>query len=288
MEETMLRKVCGALLFAVLTAAIGLAQQQGGGYLDITVARVRPEKRTEFDAVCKKMVDANRRHNGDTWLALEMTYGEQNTVAFSSSRESYGDVEKGFDNFMGALSKAYGEAGAEALFQQLNNTLISSQGVIRQRRWDLSYNPPADRAAYVQTIAKTRWIRSVVVRVRPGHGPEFEAELKELNAASQKNNQPAMRWVSEVTMGGSPGTYVLTRLMTSLSELDQATSMKEMLGEEGYEKFQKMNAEAVAGVEYVIYRVVPELSNPPAEVVAAAPDFWNPKPKPAAPSKPKS
>jgi hypothetical protein len=283
----MMRKVCSALLFAILTAAMGLAQQQGG-YLDITVTRVRPEKRAEFDAVCKKMVDANRRHNGDTWLALEVSYGEQNTVAFSSSRASYGDVEKGFDNFMGALSKAYGEAGAAALFQQFNNTLASSRGEIRERRMDLSYNFPADRAAYIQTIAKTRWIRSIIVQVRPGHGPEFEAELKEINAASQKSNQPGMRWVSDVTMGGSPGTYVITRLMTSLSELDQATSMKEMLGEEGYDKFQKMNAEAVTGVDYVLFRVVPELSNPPAEVIAAAPDFWNPKPlpKPATPAKP--
>ena len=64
--------------------------------------------------------------------------------------------------------------------------------------------------------------------------------------------------------------------------------MQEMLGEEGYQRFQKMNADTVAGVEYVLYRIVPELSNPPAEVAAVAPDFWSPKPKVAATSKPKS
>ena len=283
----MLRRAFGALLFFVLTTAVGLAQQQGG-YLDVYVARVKPEKRAAFDEVNKKWADANRRHNGDLWLALEVEYGEQNTVVFSSSRESYGDVEKSSGVFEGAINKAFGEAGARALFQQFSDTLESSRSEIRQRRWDLSYNPPADRAAYMQLLGKTRWIRSIIVRVRPGHAAEFEAMMKEINAASQKSNAPGMRWVSQVTEGGNPGTYYITRIMTSLAELDQATSMQEMLGEEGYERFQKMNAEAVAGVEYVLYRVVPELSNLPPEVTAVAPEFWTPKPKAAAASKPKA
>ena len=283
----MLRKALGALLFFLLTTAVGLAQQQGG-YLDVYIARVKPEKRAAFDDVNKKMVDANRRHNGDIWLALEVEYGEQNTVVFSSSRESYGDVEKSSELFDAALRKAYGEAGVRALGQQFSDTLESSRSEIRQRRWDLSYNAPADRAAYTQLLGKTRWVRSAIVRVRPGHAAEFEAMMKEINAAAQKSNMPGMRWVSQVTAGGNPGTYYITRLMMSLAELDQATSLREMMGEEGYERFQKMDAEAVAGVEYVLYRVVPELSNLPPEVTAVAPEFWNPKPKAAAAPKPKA
>ena len=64
--------------------------------------------------------------------------------------------------------------------------------------------------------------------------------------------------------------------------------MQEMLGDKGMQRFQRMNAEAVAGVEYVFYRILPELGNLPAEVVAVAPDYWNPKPKMAAASKPKA
>jgi quinol monooxygenase YgiN len=283
----MLRRAFGALLFAALTTAVGLAQQQGG-YLDVYIARVKPEKRVAFDEVNKKMADANRRHNGDIWLALEVEYGEQNTVIFSSARQSYGDVEKSSEVFEGALKKAFGEAGAKALDQQFSDTLESSRSEIRQRRWDLSYNAPADRAAYMQILGKARWIRSIIVRVRPGHAAEFEAMLKEINAASQKSNAPGMRWVSQVAAGGNPGTYYITRLLTSLAELDQATSLQEMLGEEGYQRFLKMNAEAVAGVEYDLYRVLPELSNLPPEVTAVAPEFWNPKPKAAAASKPKA
>jgi len=273
----MLRKLFGASLFLVLTSAAGLAQ---GGYLDVFVARVKPDKRAEFDAVNKKITEANRHNNGDNWIALEVEYGEQNTVIFSSSRETFGDVEKSSAVLMGALGKAYGEAGALALFQQFDNTLESSRSEIRQRRWDLSYNPPADLAAYAQVIAKTRWLRTVIVRVRPGHEAEFEAELKEINAAAQKSNMAGMRWVSQVVAGGSPYTYHISRLMTSLDELDHAPSMRSMLGDEGLEKFQKANAEAVASVEYILYRIVPELSNVPDAITSLAPDFWNPKPHP--------
>ncbi len=274
----MLRKVCGALLFLVLTATAGLGQQ--GGYLDVFVARVKPDKRAEFDSINKKVVEANRRNIGDKWIALEVDYGEQNTVMFSSSRETFGDVEKGTAVFMGAIGKAYGAAGAAALFQQFSNTLESSRGELRQRRWDLSYNPPADLAAYAEVIAKTRWIRTAVVRVRPGHDAEFEAELKEINATAQKSNMAGMRWVSQVVAGGSPGTYHIARLLTSLDELDHAPSMRSMLGDEGFDKFQKVNADTVASVEYILYRVVPELSNVPDAISSLAPDFWNPKPNP--------
>jgi hypothetical protein len=282
----MLRKACGVLLFTALTAVMSLAQQ--AGYLDVYIAHVKPEKRAEFDLVNKKLAEANRRHQGDTWLALETAYGEQNTVAFSSARTSYGDVEKGFEAFKSALGKAYGEAGAMALFQEFNNTLASARGEIRRRRWDLSYKAPSDAAAYDQVVGNARWIRSAIVRVRPGHDLEFETELNDINAASQKSNQPGMRWVSQVTTGGSPGTYHITRLLTSLGELDQTPPMRELLGEEGYEKFLKVSAEAVAGSEYVLYRIVPELSSPTAAVAAVAPEFWNPKPKAVATPKSKA
>ena len=39
-----------------------------------------------------------------------------------------------------------------------------------------------------------------------------------------------------------------------------------------------MRADIVLGIESIINRFVPELSNPPADIVAAAPNFWKPKP----------
>ena len=282
----MWRRACGAVLLTALMAAVGPCQQQEG-YLDAYIARVKPERRAEFDTVNKKIADANRRNKGDNWLALETAYGEQNTVTFVSNRRNYSEVEKAFDVFKGALGKAYGEAGATALLQEFDNTLAGSRTEIRRRRWDLSYNAPADSAAYSQVLGNARWIRSVIVHVRPGHAAEFEALIKNVNAASQSSNLPGMRWVSQVTEGGNPGAYHLTRLLTSLGELDRTPPLQQMLGEEGYQQFLKVNAEAVASVEYVLYQILPELSNPPEEVAAIAPDFWNPKPKAMSKPKPK-
>src|SRR6266849_9985736 len=89
-------------------AAIG---QNPEGYLDVYVVKVKPEKRAEFDAINKKIVEANRRNKGDYWLAAETMYGEGNTVYFTSQRTSYADVEKSMDAFMGALAKPGGSAG---------------------------------------------------------------------------------------------------------------------------------------------------------------------------------
>jgi quinol monooxygenase YgiN len=276
----MIRKLILTVASILLGLSVTGAQQ--GGYLDVYIAKVKPEKRAEFDAVSKKMAEANRHHYGDNWITFDAAYGQLNTVIFSSARKDYGDVEKGMGSFEGALGKGLGLAEARTLEQQFDSTLESARTEIRLRRWDLSYNPPADGAAYIQAIGNTRWIRATIIQVRPGHSTEFEAELKELNAASQKSNQPGMRWVSEVTTGGSPWTYVMTRLFVSWGDLDNSPSMQELLGEEGYAKFQKMTAEAVESVDYEVFRVLPELSNPPAEVVAVAPDFWNPRPKPPA------
>jgi hypothetical protein len=50
------------------------------------------------------------------------------------------------------------------------------------------------------------------------------------------------------------------------------------LGEEGYAHYLKAASEIVENTETVISHFLPDLSNPPADVVAAAPDYWNPKP----------
>ena len=59
-----------------------------------------------------------------------------------------------------------------------------------------------------------------------------------------------------------------------------------MLGEDAFQAYLKMVADSVQGSETMITRFVPELSNPPADIVAASPDFWTPKPKVAPKPKP--
>src|SRR5882762_6993601 len=132
----MTRRSLTALFLMTLTGSL-MPGQDAATYLDEYIAKVKPEKRAEFDAINKKMAALNRRNKGDNWLASENTYGEGNVVTFVSLRNSFADAEKGFDLFMGALAKPGGMAAAGKLFQDFNNTLLSSRSEIRRRRPDL-------------------------------------------------------------------------------------------------------------------------------------------------------
>src|SRR5260370_2684718 len=133
----MIRRSFTALLLATLASGI-MTGQDAATYLDEFIARVKPEKRAEFDAINKKMVALNRRNQGDAWLASENMYGEGNVVTIVSVRNGFGDAQKGFDLFMGALAKPGGIAAAEKIFQDFNNTVVSTRSEIRRRRPDVS------------------------------------------------------------------------------------------------------------------------------------------------------
>ena len=275
----MVRRVFCALAVALVTALVGVAQSTND-YLDVLVVKVRPEKRADFDAINKQIAEANRQNKGDTWVAMETAYGENNTVTFISQRRDYAAIEKGNDAFMGALNKSFGEAGAEKLLQDFNNTIESSRSEVRQRRWDLTGNPPADAAAVAKTVGEARWVSTIVVHVRPGQELRFEALIKDVNAAAKRSNNPGPApWISELDAGGRGTAYYISWLMKSIGEMHQGAPLPQILGQEGMQKFLQGVSESEQSSETVINRFLPELSNPLPEIAAAAPDFWNAKPK---------
>jgi len=273
----MLRRVFWALGVTVLLAA-PVAIQAQGDYLDVYTVKTKPEKVAEFNAIAKKIVEANRRHNGDHWLASETMYGEGDTFVFVSFRQNYADIDKASETFMSALHKAYGKDAAEKILHDWENCLATSRTELRRRRFDLSRKPPKDAAAYAQLMGGSRVLRTTAVRVRPGHVADFEAFLKEAKAAGEKveNTQPLL--VSQAVEGSKGNTFYISTLRSSLAGFDNNPTIREILGEEGYKKYLQVNAESVESTESALYRFSPELSNPPEEFVAAAPDFWNPKP----------
>lgn len=288
-----MRKVFWALAVSVMLAMPALAQLEGG-YLDVFIADVKPEKRAEFDAVNKKMVDANRRNKGDSWLAMEAIYGPGYRVTFISTRRNYADVEKGYELFMGAMGKALGREGGAKLLQDFNNCVVSTHGELRRRRWDLSSNPPADDAAMASLVGKARWTRTTVVHVRPGQVLNFEAEVKEVKAAREKASPAVTSLVSQADAGQHGTIFYFTTLESSLGGFDAITPLPQLLGEDGYRKFLSSSAEAVQSTESMINRFLPELSNPPEAIASASPEFWRPKPAPkpkakaAEPAKPET
>ncbi len=269
-------KACWTALAVVLLGAmaVGQAQEQ---YLDVFMVQVKPEKRADFDAISKKIAAANHQNKGDSWIAMETVYGRGDRVTFTSMRSSYADADKSTEIFNQALQKSHGKEAAEKMFHDFDQCLSNSRSEFRRRRMDLSSNAPEDAAAMAKMLGNTRFLRTTAVHVRPGQVATFEALLKDLKTAREKASPPQTVFVSQAVAGQEGTVFYITSMQSSLAGFDAIPSMPQMLGEEGYEKFLKTNAEAVEGTETVINRFLPELSNAPEDVVAVAPDYWRPK-----------
>lgn len=272
----MLRKAVWALAVIVSLALPATVKAQGD-YLEVYRAKVKPEKIGDFYALTKKWVDANRQNGGDRWEALETVYGEGDVFQFVSSRRNYADLDKMNDAVMAAAAKAFGP-DMEKIMGEYESCLVSSRVELRRRRGDLSRKAPADPAALANLVGSSRYVRTTAVHVKPGKILEFEGVLKDLKAAAEKNPNTQTVLVSQVIEGTKGTTFYISTLRSSLAGFDNNPTTRDLLGEDGYKKFQQVSAEVVEEADSTMYRFSPELSNPPDEVAAAAPDFWHPKP----------
>src|SRR5919109_1323072 len=147
------------VLAAAVCLAAPVAVRAQGDYLDVLIVKVKPEKLGDFQALKKKVADANRRFNGDRWIAMESVYGDANVYQFTSTRKDYAEIETGNDAFVAAMSKAFGKEAAQKMEQDFNNCVVWSRTELRHRRWDLSRKPPQDAEAYAKLIGESRLLR---------------------------------------------------------------------------------------------------------------------------------
>lgn len=277
----MVRTACLTMTLAVLLGGVGAGRAQD--YLDVLIVEVEPEKRAAFDAAARKFADANRRHHGDTWIAMETVYGEQGTITLISSRRSFADMDKGYELFNGAMNQAFGPAGAAKILQDFSAATESLRGEVRRPRWDLSANAPSDLAASMKRVGESRWIRTSIVRVRPGQVPRFEEQVRAVKEAAEKSNPGWSSFVSQSVAGQKGTVFYISFLAKSLGDFDNLPALPQIVGAEGYRKFMAASTETVESSETLINHFVPEISNPPDAVFAASPDFWTPKPPAAKP-----
>jgi hypothetical protein len=271
---------------ALLGAPFASAQMTAQDYLEVFIVNVKPDKRADFDIVSRKIADANRKAKGDAWLTAEVEYGQGNTVYFISTRKDYAAIDSGQTAFMSAIKEAYGPGGMKKMELDFNSTVTSTRSEIRRRRWDLSINPPKDADAYFKLVGEARWLRTSRVVVRPGHEPDFEEAVKQAKSALEQSNQSWPYLVSQ-TVAGEPGNvYYISTLQPSLTAFDSAPSLRKILGDEAFLKWEKAAGDYEMNAETMLLRFLPELSNPPEDVAKVSPDFWHPKPMTAVKTKP--
>ena len=272
----MFKRAIWALAIAVCLAAPVTVHAQGD-YLDVYIVKVKPEKLADFQVLARKWVDANRRFNGDRWLATETLFGEGGVYVFTSLRQDYADIEKNSETGMVAANKAFGKESTLKMLHDWESCLVWSRTELRRRRPDLSRKAPTDMDSYAKLIGESRVLRTTAVHVRPGHIADFEALMKEAKEAGEKaaNTQPVL--VSQVVEGSKGTTFYVTSLRGSLGGFDKNPTLREILGEDRFKKYLQVSAETMEGSESALYRFSPELSNPTEEIVKVAADFWHPK-----------
>lgn len=278
-----MRRVATSFAVLAIFALLAVAQQQrptGDYYIDVYMVKVKPEKRAQFDNLVRQFVDANRKNSGDMWLASETAYGEQNTVYFSSRRENYDGAEKGEAAFESALNKAFGADGSKKMMQDWNDCLIESRAELWRHRSDLSMGP-ADAASQARLVGQSRWLRTMALHVRPGKQPEFESAVRSAMDAIRKGDPNWVGMVRQAVMGNDDTVYYITTPVASFAAFDKMASMpsfKQLMGEQNFQKWESMVADTVIRTETRVSRLMPEFSNAPAEIMAAAPNFWQPGP----------
>jgi hypothetical protein len=274
-----------SFLILVLLPAGSAPAQMTNDYLDVGIVTVKPEKRAEFEAIIRKMVDANRKHQGDYWLTSEMMFGPGNTYIYVSPRQNFAGVEQGYGSFMGAMEKSLGHAATAKLMQDFGTCLSSSRGEFRRRRWDLSANPPTSESAMNELVGRGRWLRTAIIRVRPGRGREYEEQLRAVKQARERSAAKIRSLVSQSVAGLSNTVYYVTNVVSSLGALDTIPSLPEVLGPDGYNSYLKTVSDVVLSTEINVSRIVPELSHLNDAMVSVAPEFWRPMPPAAAKAK---
>ena len=189
-----------------------------------------------------------------------------------------------FDTFA-ALEQAIAETDKEPAHTALDQAdaadgelRTGERELIGTYRQELSYTPVPPN------LPKYKFYSVTTVRVRPGHVDDFEALTKVLAAYWEKTGSKQRRVVYGITSGAPGGTYLVLSGMESLAALDPprpATRPADAFGDD-WGRYQKLLSDAVVSTENVLYAVSPKMSYPPKEFIDADPDFWAPKPTPAA------
>lgn len=281
--------VAAASLFLV-TAGSGLCRAQQASdqssYLELNWMRAKQDKVAEFGQTLSRIADANRRGKGDTWIAYADMYGRDNYVWLASGRESLSAIEPGFKNFSGALKEFMGMS-VDRFMAEASKTVESSGAQLWRHRFDLSWNVK-DTNDWQAQLGKSHFMAVVTLHVKPGRMVESEKQIKMVADAMAGSETKNAGLVSQVVMGGDPGTFYVRIPLGSIEDVGTMMTARKALGEEGYKTYSEMAAQDYASIDFTLKRMVPEWSAPTAAIMQANPSMWKVKsmaaPKPKAPA----
>jgi quinol monooxygenase YgiN len=267
------RIVVSNLAFAAVSMVMAQSPQPAA-VMRILREDIKPGKSAAHEKTEAAFVRAFSKTNYPHYTALVSTTGPTHALFLER-----------YDSFA-ALEKAMAVTGTEP-FKSVVDQVDAQDGEVRtgERNMIATYRQELSYTPVPPNLPKYRFYNITTVRVRPGHSDDFEALTKLLSAYWEKIGSKQRRVVYGVTSGAPGGTYLILSGMETLASMDPprpAKSGAEAFGAEEWARYQKLLADIVVSTEYILYSVSPKMSYPPKEFIDADPDFWAPKPKPAA------
>jgi len=153
----------------------------------------------------------------------------------------------------------------------------------------------AEKSLNPTNLVGMRYMEIESFTIKPGHGAEWDEAVKMVKAAYKKG-VPEANWAMFQEAYGTPGNgFIVITPLKSIGDIDShmaaGPKFAATMGVDGMKKLETLVAACVQDEHTNIFAFDPKMSLPPAEWIAAEPDFWAPKhaaapaKKPAEPAK---
>jgi hypothetical protein len=267
--------ISACLLSAALLPALGQAQEmKPPKVLQIFREEVKPGKTAAHEKVEAGWPRAFAAAKWQThYIAMVSVTGPSEAWFFAGydSLAAWEQDQRNMDK-NAALT-----AEVNVLLEKDGELLSGGSGIIAQYQDELSYR------ANGLKIGEMRYFLVYTYRVKPGHDEDVVQLVKIVREAHEKANIPEHWAVYKVTAGMPEGTYLIFQPMKSLAEVDavpetHGKAFADALGEEGKKKLRELTIDASQSAVSNIFAFNPKMSYVSAEMAAADPDFWTPKP----------
>jgi hypothetical protein len=163
-------------------------------------------------------------------------------------------------------------ADLDKLGEQDAGYINNVRSIVARYRPELSYRPNAN-------VGEFHYFEADLLRVRLGHGDDFDKLVKVSIEAHEKLNIDE-HWVAyEVVEGMPSGTILFLTPMKSLKQADSdhGKQVAEAMGEENARKFAQFSREGIIVDESNLFAFSPKMSYPSEQTIAGDPAFWKPK-----------
>lgn len=283
-----MRKSLVALTVLLLPAAVAVAQEsaQAGPPAVIAIGReeIPPGRMLAHEKNAAGFVSVLNRAGASSYrIGLVPFSGDDNQVLYLEAYGSFAELEQARQQFDQAVaSNAALRTEMEQLLRDNTQLHNSQKTALARYRADLSYRPRGR-----EETARSRYMSVTTTRVKPGLVPDYVDGLKQLNAAREKANIDAHFAVYQVVSGAPAGTFVTFSSLKSLKEWDEAFARAQQDqkaiqeargGAVAAERARQRFSEIAIESHNTLFAINPAISRPTAQMAAADPDFWTPKP----------